>query len=211
MLIKLNIGSHNKRIKEFISLDGLDLENVDAVGELNQTPYLLNIKDTELGKTLKKISEPQKEEKWEIKNNTVDYIQSIEFLEHISFRQTYQVLKEWRRILKPNGIVEIQVPDCGKMMKMFINNEICDCIPHKVIGKDFNKLEANENCFACGGKGKVNPLRWLYAFTGAQKHQYDAHLNIFTKERMEYYLKEVGFREIVFSDDVYKIKVKVKK
>lgn len=211
MSIKINIGSHNKRIKKFISLDGLDLENVDAVGELGQAPYLLKIKDTELGKALKDISEFQ-EEKWKIKDNTVDYIQSIEFLEHISFRQTYQVLKEWKRILKPNGIVEIQVPDCGKMMEMFINNEICDCIPHKVIGKDFNELKADENCFACGGKGKVNPLRWIYAFIGAQKNdKYDVHRNIFTKERMEYYLKEVGFREIVFVDDIYKIKVKAKK
>ena len=41
--MKLNVGSHNKKIKGYYNLDGLSLENVDIVSDLNDVPFKLNV------------------------------------------------------------------------------------------------------------------------------------------------------------------------
>ncbi|MBN2023861.1 MAG: methyltransferase domain-containing protein [Pirellulales bacterium] len=46
-------------------------------------------------------------------------------LEHIPWYQTEHVLREWTRILKPGGVLEIWVPDGEKICKAFIDGE-CD-------------------------------------------------------------------------------------
>lgn len=204
--MKLNIGSNNIRIEGYLNLDGLDLENVDAVGELNLSPYILKIKPENLYKFGESIiSYPLVGEgNYIFVENSVDEILAIEFLEHISFRHTDLALGEWRRILKRGGKIHIQVPDCGKAMEYYVNNQICECVPHK--GTNEQQV-ADPACFRCSGKAKINPQRWLYSFTGAQKHQFDSHLNIFTKERLEQALVRNGFKEIQFKDDKFKLKV----
>ena len=206
-LVKLNIGSHNKIIEgDYINLDGLDLENVDAVCDLSEAPYRLDVKDIEVFKN--SIQKKEEDKVYFFANDSIDKIKAIEFLEHISFHKTHNVLKEWYRILKDGGIVEIQVPDCGKAMEYYMNNQICECVSHKP--QILDEAKADPKCFICGGGGKIHPNRWLYSFLGAQKHKYDAHLNIFTKERLESVLQQVGFKNIQFQEDEYGWKLKVK-
>lgn len=209
-MIKLNIGSHNQRIDGYVNIDGLDLENVDGLGDLSKTPYLISVKENNIekfGNSIKRqlqYSEPI----YFFNNDSIDEILSVEFLEHISFKNTEAILIEWHRILKSEGILNIQVPDCGKAMEYYVNNQICKCVPHK---GEPEQMIADKNCFACGGKAIINPTRWLYSFTGAQKHNLDSHQNIFTKDRMENYLLKAGFRNICFTDDKFKLKVNAKK
>ena len=179
--VKYNFGAGPHKIEGYKSVDVQAWKGAtDIMWDLTQVPY-------------------------EFAGEQVDEIISIEFLEHISWRDTEKVLREWCRILKLGGKLRIQVPDCGKMMDMYVNDEVCDCVPHKV-----NRMEdfkAKSTCWTCGGKAKVNPRRWLFAFTGAQKHPWDFHRNIFTKERLEELLKKVGFRRVSFEDDIYKLVV----
>ena len=114
------------------------------------------------------------------------------------------VLNEFYRMLKKGGKLTIQVPDCGLMMDYYVNNEVCRCVNHKDIGDGF---KADFNCQECGGKAKVSKTRWFYAFTGAQKHKYDAHLTMFTRGIMEEFLRDARFQKIEFKEDIYKIKV----
>lgn len=203
-MINLNIGSNNKRIEGYVNMDGLELEQVDCVCDLSVTPYdftLTSELGTEFMGTVTKLHSGQ----YRFNRDTIDKIFSEEFLEHVSFKHTYGVLEEWFRILKPGGEVSIQVPDCGKAMEYYVRGEICDCVPHKGTNEE---QVADPNCFVCGGKAKINPTRWLYSFTGAQKHKYDAHLNIFTEERLSNILERVRFMDIVFTDDPFKLKVK---
>jgi SAM-dependent methyltransferase len=199
--MKLNIGSNNKIVEGFINLDILDLPNVDAFCELGQTPYVFRIKPDRVSKF--GGIEPVGDLDNKFYKNTIDEIVAIEFLEHISFRETENVLREWYRILKPGGVLNIQVPDADKAMRYYVNGEVCDCVPHKSEGI----YAADAKCFKCGGKGKINTDRWLFTFTGAQKHKWDCHLNIFTPKTIERYLSFIGFRNIKIKDDIYKIKV----
>jgi SAM-dependent methyltransferase len=137
-------------------------------------------------------------------SNSADEIVSIEFLEHISFRYTVTVLKEWKRILKPGGKLIVQVPDCGKAMKYYAEGEICECVPHKA--EKIEDYKAKPDCSNCEGRGKINPTRWLFSFTGAQKHfPHDVHKNIFTNNILAGALDEAGFKSYEFKKHPYKL------
>lgn len=186
MLKKYNFGCGRKSTSGYVNVDALDLSgNVEIVHDLTETPYPF------------------------AKGNEADEIMAIEFLEHISFRDTQRVLTEWHRILNFGGKLIIQVPDCGKAMEYFVRGEICDCVPHKAEG--WNNFVANANCPKCKGKAKINPIRWQFSFTGAQKTEFDVHRNIFTKETMKLELESAGFKNIQFIENPYKIIVSCQK
>lgn len=44
-------------------------------------------------------------------DRSVDEIYASNVLEHVGFRETNAVLTEWQRVLKPNGELEVVVPD----------------------------------------------------------------------------------------------------
>ena len=173
-------------MKDYVNVDALNIfGNVDIVHNLAEIPYPF------------------------AKDNEADKIVAIEFLEHLSFRDTPKVLKEWYRILDFGGKLTIQVPDCGKAMEYYVNKQICDCVPHKVERQE--DFVADPKCQKCQGKAVINPVRWLFSFTGASKNPYDHHRNIFTREIMEEELKNAGFRNIKFKDNIYKIIVEAEK
>jgi len=196
--MKLNLGSHSKIVEGYTNVDALDLPNVDYICDITRTPWIFQPtsippidKDLRIGYIL------------DIADNKAEEILMVEVLEHISFRKTDAVLKEVHRVLKPGGKVHIQVPDCGEMMKAYCDKKIGTFMPHKPESVEQVK-EIRERTGLI-----VHPNRWLFAFLGAQKHEYDAHLNIFTKERMEEYLNNAGFSKINFLIDPLWWKIKV--
>ena len=52
-------------------------------------------------------------------DNTADLIYVCHCLEHVSFLDTDRVLREWRRVLKPGGILRISVPDFDYILVMY--------------------------------------------------------------------------------------------
>jgi len=180
--MKYNFGAGPKKKEGYVSVDALEWNGLtDIVWDLTNIPYPF------------------------AKDGEADEIIAIEVLEHISFRDTLQVLKEWCRILKKGGKLVVQVPDCGKMMEMYVKKEICDCVKHKPSNE--KDAKADNDCWNCQGRGKVNPTRWLFAFTGAQKHKFDVHKNIFTKEMLYDCLKMAGFKKITIKNDKYNWKL----
>jgi len=196
-MIKINIGSHNKKIEGFLNMDIMPLENVDIIQDITKPPY--NIFASHLGLTeAKDIIIP---------NDSVEEIVCHEVLEHISFRELPKVLAEFYRILAPGGSINIQVPDIGAMCEFYYKNQIDKIIPHKPQSVE-EVLDLQEET----GK-MVNPVRWKMAFAGAQKHKYDFHLNHFTNKNLSRALLDVGFLDIEFIPDPvrWKLKVIVKK
>lgn len=185
-MLKYNFGCGPKHLKNFINVDALEWETKpDILWDLTKIPYEF------------------------AQSDSADEIVSIEMLEHLSFRDTTKVVEEWYRILKINGTLTIQVPDCGKMMKYFSDGRICECVPHK--SETLEGYKAKPDCPECEGRGKINPTRWLFAFTGAQKHPFDLHRNIFTKQIMCNVLEKVGFKDYKFVEHPFKLIVKAKK
>jgi len=183
--MKLNFGSaHDNLGEDWKNVDALDWEgNTDILHDMTKFPY-------------------------PFENESIDEIRSVENLEHISWRLTDSVLKEWNRILKLNGKLHIQVPDAGKCMEYYVKRQICECVPHKA---DRGGFFADPDCVRCSGLAKINPQRWLLTFLGAQKHPYDAHLSIFTENMLKKKLAVAGFKNISFKFDLYKLKVNCEK
>jgi ubiquinone/menaquinone biosynthesis C-methylase UbiE len=180
--MKLHLGSNKKILEGYVNVDILDFPGV-TTHDLTVFPY-------------------------PFLDNSVDEIIAHEVLEHISFLKTERVLAEWYRVLAPGGIAHIQVPDIGLMCEYYTNKLICDCVPQKAT---LGEYKAKEDCFNCSGKALINPKRWSLAFSGAQKHPWDIHLNHFTKENMEAVLEKVGFEDINFYENIYKIVVRARK
>ena len=134
-----------------------------------------------------------------------DEIVLEEVLEHLSYRRTRFVLMEIYRILKVGGKLRIQVPDCGMAMKAWNDGKICDCVPHKPPTLD--GFKAKSDCPRCKGEGVIDWERWLFSFTGAQKHPFDTHKSIFTKKILDYEIRKAGFGEYNFSEHPVKLKV----
>jgi predicted SAM-dependent methyltransferase len=64
-----------------------------------------------------------------------DLIYACHVLEHISFRETENVLKEWKRVLKPGGILRLSVPDFDKILEIYrASDRHVECIVPMLLG-----------------------------------------------------------------------------
>lgn len=181
--MKLNIGSHNKRVEGFVNVDALELENVDILADVTQTPWAF------------------------ASDNSVDEILMQEFLEHVEVKYAIPILRECWRVLKPTGTLTVQVPDIEAMCR-YIDLQ-CECVPRKAA--KYEDYKADPNCFSCGGKAVIHPQRWHVAFTGAQKHPYDLHRNHFTEAYLNACLDNARFKEYVRIPNIYKLTIKATK
>lgn len=180
--MKLNLGSHNKRVEGYTNVDVLDLPNVDIKHDLTSFP-------------------------WPFEMSSIEEILMQEFLEHIPWRSCQAVIHECYRILQPGGMLKIQVPDIEAMCRMI--DEQCWCVPKKA--ERYEDYKADPNCEICLGKARINPERWHIAFVGAQKHPYDYHKNIFTLNGLRNYLEKANFKDIERSPNIYKLNLTAKK
>lgn len=54
------------------------------------------------------------------KSESVDYILASDVIEHFPFAKTKILLVEWKRVLKPNGVIEFRMPDLAEICKEYI-------------------------------------------------------------------------------------------
>jgi len=55
-------------------------------------------------------------------NNTVDEILAKDILEHFSWRQVPDILKDWYRVLRPGAQIYIQTPDLATISSHILSN-----------------------------------------------------------------------------------------
>ncbi|HDP36855.1 MAG TPA: methyltransferase domain-containing protein [Candidatus Atribacteria bacterium] len=102
-----------------------------------------------------------------INDNSVDEIMASHILEHIPPNETFLTLREWWRVLKPNGVITIKTPDCGWAMRLWKENSHRQYeILKTFLGDDPSATE------------------------------YSLHGNIFWDKRIERYLLITGYIEI---------------
>ena len=92
-MIKLHLGCGSRYIEGFVHIDLIENEHVD---------YLTSIDNLFM-----------------YKDNSVDMIYCSHVLEHFKKNQIPDVLNEWYRVLKPEGLLRLSVPDFEKLVKVY--------------------------------------------------------------------------------------------
>jgi ubiquinone/menaquinone biosynthesis C-methylase UbiE len=87
--MKLNLGCGNKKVEGFI---GVDIKDADVVADIRKLPY---------------------------EDNSVDEIMAIHVCEHFYKHEILSVLEEWRRVLKHDGIMVLELPCLDKVLRHF--------------------------------------------------------------------------------------------
>lgn len=82
---KLNLGSSNRLLPNYINVDILEERNPDIVCDVSKLDFA--------------------------KDNEYDLVRASHVLEHFGFEEISQVLAEWRRVLRPGGYLVISVPN----------------------------------------------------------------------------------------------------
>lgn len=59
-------------------------------------------------------------------DNSADMVLASHLLEHFDFKEAFVVLAEWKRVLKPGGMLIIEVPDLLEHCKIVVNSP-SDC------------------------------------------------------------------------------------
>ena len=99
--------------------------------------------------------------------NSADEIRSVQSLEHLSMKEGPRVLKHWHEVLRPGGVLHVDVPDFEETARQLLAQ------PDEP-SKD-----------------------WYYRLVyGSQKNAYAFHKNGFSPARLERMLREAGFREV---------------
>jgi len=67
-------------------------------------------------------------------DNYADEIYSSHVIEHFNFKEAFEVLREWNRVLKPGGTIMIETPDMLASCKKFVESSdeyrIANLYPH---------------------------------------------------------------------------------
>lgn len=154
----MEIGPGNQRLPGFETLDIVGGPNVDYVWDA--------------GKPLP------------FKDNTFDLIYASHVLEHIPWYKSEEVLKEWVRVLKHGGSLEIWVPDGLKLCKFLMDAET-GAIEH--IPDDWTVMNPQKN-----------PFLWVNGrfYSGARQDYPDWHRSVFTSKFLKYLLENVGMVDL---------------
>lgn len=142
--MKLHLGCGRKYIKGFKHVDLQDFGHIDYRTSVNDLYFA--------------------------KDNSIELIYAAHILEHFGRNEYMNVLKEWFRVLEPNGVLRLSVPSFDAVVKYY--NE-----------KDDN-LE----------------LLLGLLVGGQKVGEYDYHKMIFDKKLLTSILKKIGFKSVIEYD-----------
>ena len=168
MAKQLEIGPGKSRLEGFQTLDISAREGVDVVADAGcGLPF---------------------------QDNTYDLIYASHILEHIPWYKTEDALREWVRVLKPGGTLEIWVPDGYRIWQMFMETMIDG---RDEIGRDtFRRFNPDKNPYlwlngrlftygdgtGAGNKADIESPNW--------------HRALFTYGYLEQLLTKVGMVDV---------------
>lgn len=150
--IKLELGTTQKR--------GGGMEDWTTVDLINEADICLNL--------LKPIPFP---------SNSVGIIYSSHLIEHFSYPQMMNLLKECNRILKPGGIFSVCVPNTRLFVDFYTGSKKCD------IDRYCGYKPAYHN------NSSIDFLNYIAYMDGLHKHMFD-------EDNLVAILRKAGFRNV---------------
>lgn len=145
--VQLYLGSGKRNIPGFIHIDMDDYPHLD---------YRHNIADLPM-----------------FSDDTVDLIYTSHSFEYFDRQEGEKVLKEWHRVLKPEGILRIAVPDFEAIVKIYLK---------------YNK--------DIGHKGILGPLFGRMAIKNKSKKIVIYHKTTYDFKSLKKVLQSAGFKSI---------------
>lgn len=139
--MKLHLGCGDKYIPGYFHIDIQPYPHVDLVADISSLPT--------------------------IESGSVDLIYACHVLEHFGRHEYTIPLKEWARVLRPGGILQLAVPDFRAIAQWYLTDP------------------------RSGGIQEVIGL-----CSGGQRDEYDVHKMIFDEESLADTLLEVGFSSV---------------
>tara|TARA_B100001964_G_C14057145_1_gene519708 strand:- start:149 stop:694 length:546 start_codon:yes stop_codon:yes gene_type:complete len=118
---KLHLGCGKRFIPGFIHIDVIDYPHVDHVTSIDN----LSIID----------------------DNSIELIYNCHVLEHFKRREINNVLKEWFRVLKPDGILRVSVPDFDKICEVYNKYADIDLVIGPLFGRQDYLYNIHYNVF----------------------------------------------------------------
>ena len=93
---KLNLGCSSRKFHGWINIDAREEVGPDVIDDVF---------------TLRSIEE-----------SSVDLIYASHLLEHVKRKEVKSVLLRWKKLLRPNGVLRLSVPDFEKIIKYYLLN-----------------------------------------------------------------------------------------
>jgi predicted SAM-dependent methyltransferase len=142
--MRLNLGSGERPLPGFVNVDTLaDAPHVDVVADVTQPlPF---------------------------EDGCAELIYAVHLLEHVATERVPAVLADWRRVLRPGGVLMLAVPDLDAIARILMERSGWFTPPH---------------------------APWLGAIYGGQKDEWDFHKTGFTAPWLAYLLSNAGFGEV---------------
>ena len=114
-----------------------------------------------------------------VAGNTVDAIWSSHNLEHLQRHEVPQALAEFIRVLKPNGLLLLTLPDLQQVAQLVVEDRLEDQAYHS-------------------SSGPITPLDMIFGHTASLAHgnPFMAHRTGFTARTLNKALVEAGFVEV---------------
>jgi len=121
--MKLHIGCGKKYLPGYKHLDVIDYEHVDFVCDAR---YLNMIED-----------------------ETVSEIYACHILEHVERSEVADVLREWSRVLKPEGVIRVAVPNFETVVEEYLENRDLPCFQGLLYGGQTYDYNFHHVAFDC--------------------------------------------------------------
>lgn len=112
--MKLHLGCWHRVFPGFINIDLCDLPHINYKSNIDELPF--------------------------INTESVDYIYCSHAFEYFDLAKANEVIKEWKRVLKPGGMLRIAVPDFDKLLLVY--NSTGDI--NRILGPLFGKMSIKD-------------------------------------------------------------------
>lgn len=120
-MVKLNLGCSTRIRPGYINCDwSNDIQGVDVRCDVSKLPF---------------------------DDDHADVIVASHILEHFYHHQTLDVLKEWRRVLKPDGIIYVATPDIDRAIEIYNKGNLQEWIIYYMYGDQKDKGSFHYNIF----------------------------------------------------------------
>lgn len=166
--MKLNLGCGDDLRDGYENVDARDIHGRNRIVDLDVLP-------------------------WPWSDGSVEEILMLDFLEHFEYSKTDQIVLECWRVLRPMGVVEVQVPDfehCAAALVGKHDTYLCNACG--------NLCSMELACNVCGRTHLEIASSAVARLYGGQDYAGNYHKTTFTKKTLETKFRQLGFGSIEF-------------